>query len=545
MNTEKYGEYNNERQHQDWGFAYSSTPPEAVDSYIIDDIDGIIPPDLAGVTFYKTGPGNFERNGKKFEHVLDGDGFVIAINFFQKDDSTGTTSAKYTGRFVETEYFCEERDEDKIKYRNVFGTQRDGGVLANAFDLTLKNVANTNVLNWGERLFVFWEAGRPYELNPDTLETLRSVTEDGPLSGLGGIDCKVRGITIDDNGPIDKIMNVGKSFTAHPHIVDDTLIGFKTETNAKTNTLTLEFTEYDSKWNEKSSTAYSVKSLPPHDFSVSDSFYSFFDNPYAEMDNMKYLLGLKAPTQIMQLALRQKTKVHLVPRKEGGQQKPLTVELSDSYFCIHLNGLSEEKDGKLHLYSTGWNLTDERFFPQSQSTAPFLGAWGGPYPDFTRGKVPPSLLYETVIDIEKGTVVSHEEICPGLVIEFPTQEEDKSNMMYLALAAEDYTALPSTGLCRINTETREMETWWAGYQIFTHEIIPVRKTNGEAGSWLLTPLYDAGKRRTTIAILDSENFSDGPVCRLNLKHHVTYGLHGSFTRQQSDQQHDDAPLPAL
>ncbi|KAL7448911.1 hypothetical protein ACHAWC_001026, partial [Mediolabrus comicus] len=182
MNTEKYGEYNNERQHEDWGFVYSSTPSEAVDSYIIDDIDGIIPPELEGVTFYKTGPGNFERNGKKFEHVLDGDGFVIAINF-QKDD-TGT-SAKYTGRFVETEYFCEERDEDKIKYRNVFGTQRDGGVLANAFDLTLKNVANTNVLQWGQRLFVFWEAGRPYELNPDTLETLRSVTEDGPLSGLG------------------------------------------------------------------------------------------------------------------------------------------------------------------------------------------------------------------------------------------------------------------------------------------------------------------------------------------------------------------------
>lgn len=537
MNTETYGEYNNEVQHVDWGFAYSSTPPNAVDSYIIDDIEGEIPSDLPGVTFYKTGPGNFQRDGRQFEHVLDGDGFVIAIKF--REDGT----AKYTGRFVETEYFLEEQTEDKIKYRNVFGTQRDGGVLANAFDLTLKNVANTNVMQWGERLYVFWEAGRPYEMNPDTLETLQSVTEDGPLKGLGGIDCKVRGITIDEGGPIDNIVNAGKSFTAHPHVEDeDTLIGFKIETNAQTKFMTLEFTEYDSKWNEKKSTSFSVKdSLPPHDFSVSKSYYSFFDNPYGEMDNLRYLIGLKAPTQIMQLALRQPTRVHVVPRSKG--QDPVTVELDHSYFCIHLNGLSEEKDGKLYLYSTGWDLTDERFFPQSQDSAPFLGAWGGPYPDFTRGKVPPSLLYETVIDVKKGTVVSHEEVRPGIVIEFPTQEEDKPNMMYLALGAEDYTSLPSTGLCRINTETREMETWWADNKQFTHEIIPVKKQNGEAGSWLLTPIYDAGKRRTTIAILDSEDFSSGPVCRLNLKHHVTYGLHGSFARQSPTVVNDS--LPAL
>jgi len=210
-----YGEYTNEVQHEMWGFAYSSTPPQAVDSYVIHDVEGVIPSDLAGVTFYKTGPGNFKRNGKQYEHVLDGDGFVIAIQFLEDG------SAKYIGRFVETEYFLEEQTEDKIKYRNVFGTQRDGGVFTNAFDLTLKNVANTNVLQWGERLFVYWEAGRPYELDPFSLATIRSVTEDGPLKGLGGINAKVRGITIDNNGPIDNIINVGKSFTAHPHVEDD------------------------------------------------------------------------------------------------------------------------------------------------------------------------------------------------------------------------------------------------------------------------------------------------------------------------------------
>ena len=41
---------------------------------------------------------------------------------------------------------------------------------------------------------------------------------------------------------------------------------------------------------------------------------------------------------------------------------------------------------------------------------------------------------------------------------------------------------------------------------------------------------------------DSEDFSSGPVCRLNLKHHVTYGLHGSFARQQLPVSYS---LPAL
>ncbi|KAL7541656.1 hypothetical protein ACHAWF_006992 [Thalassiosira exigua] len=275
--NEAYGAYDDARQRRDWGFVYSSVPPEAVSNgRVVDDVDGKVPPDLFGRgSFFKAGPGNFERNGKKFSHVLDGDGFVAAFSF----ESDG--SVRYTSRFVETEYFLEERDEDRVKYRNVFGTQREGGPLANAFDLTLKNVANTNVLEWGGRLFVFWEAGRPYELDPDTLETLCPVDEDGPLAGLGGLDCKVRGLTIDEGGTIDGMIKVRKSFTAHPHIWDgETLVGFKSETNAQTKCLTLEFVEYDPKWNEKASTRYTIEDTPPpHDFSVSENYYSFFENP--------------------------------------------------------------------------------------------------------------------------------------------------------------------------------------------------------------------------------------------------------------------------
>ena len=53
--------------------------------------------------------------------------------------------------------FLQEEKENQVLYRNTFGTQRSGGALRNAFDLKLKNPANTNVLSWGNRLLALWE----------------------------------------------------------------------------------------------------------------------------------------------------------------------------------------------------------------------------------------------------------------------------------------------------------------------------------------------------------------------------------------------------
>ena len=46
-------------------------------------------------------------------------------------------------------------------YRNTFGTQpKRERPLQNAFDLYLKNPANTNVVLWGDRLLALWEVTR-------------------------------------------------------------------------------------------------------------------------------------------------------------------------------------------------------------------------------------------------------------------------------------------------------------------------------------------------------------------------------------------------
>eukprot|EP00966_Prymnesium_polylepis_P091471 2117166-Prymnesium_polylepis.1 len=54
-----------------WTQAYTSADGEH--EYEISEIEGAIPSDLRGSVF-RNGPGNFERGGRRFEHVLDGDG---------------------------------------------------------------------------------------------------------------------------------------------------------------------------------------------------------------------------------------------------------------------------------------------------------------------------------------------------------------------------------------------------------------------------------------------------------------------------------------
>jgi carotenoid cleavage dioxygenase-like enzyme len=207
--------------------------------------------------------------------------------------------------------------------------------------------------------------------------------------------------------------------------------------------------------------------------------------------------------------------------------------------------MQESEDGKtLTVYSNGWNLRDARFFPPDRSSVPFLGSWGGRCPDFAGQVVPPSLLYRTVVDLEAGRLVSHSEVSPGLVIEFPTQEDADPpsserwdtakadpHAIYCSAASADYRSMPGTGHCKVDTRRDAVEFWWAPPKTFTGEMTPVPKRDGSNGSWLLTLLFDATSRTASLAILDSLRFEHGPVAVVRLPHSLAYCLHGMFVEK--------------
>ena len=100
-------------------------------------------------------------------------------------------SVSLSNRFVRTEGWLAEEKAGKVLYRGVFGSQKPGGRLANAFDLRLKNIANTNVVRLGDQLLALWEAAEPHALDPRSLET--------------------RGLS-----RLDGVLKKGEAFSAHP-----------------------------------------------------------------------------------------------------------------------------------------------------------------------------------------------------------------------------------------------------------------------------------------------------------------------------------------
>jgi all-trans-8'-apo-beta-carotenal 15,15'-oxygenase len=225
-----------------WQKGYESLPQEF--DYWIDDVEGQIPAELEG-TLFRNGPGLLDVNGQRIHHPFDGDGMICRVAF-----SNGR--AHFCNRFVRTQAYVEEQAAGKILYRGVFGTQKPGGWLANAFDLKLKNIANTNVIYWGDKLLALWEAAEPHQLDPQTLETLGKDYLDG-------------------------VLHNGDAFAAHPRIDGETLVNFAIKPGLST---TITIYELDSSGKVVQRHAHSVPGFAfIHDFAITPNYCLFFSKP--------------------------------------------------------------------------------------------------------------------------------------------------------------------------------------------------------------------------------------------------------------------------
>lgn len=136
---------------QAWKNGFSSCKSEVCEKLV-----GEIPRDIRG-TYFRNGYGKFEVGKDKVMHPFDADGMMIGITI-------ADGSAIFRNRMIRTSGYVREQKARRILYRGAFGTQRTGGAFANIFDVNIKNVANTNAMYWGDRLFALWEGGLPHRL---------------------------------------------------------------------------------------------------------------------------------------------------------------------------------------------------------------------------------------------------------------------------------------------------------------------------------------------------------------------------------------------
>ena len=112
---------------------------------------------------YRVGPGKFERE-TQYKHMLDGDGLALRFEF-NKDGSV-----QFLSKFVERKSSKRKKRSGTIKYRARLNYE-EGVILNNFGDIRTKNLANTNISHWNDRVFALYEAGHAVELDGKTLNT--------------------------------------------------------------------------------------------------------------------------------------------------------------------------------------------------------------------------------------------------------------------------------------------------------------------------------------------------------------------------------------
>jgi all-trans-8'-apo-beta-carotenal 15,15'-oxygenase len=476
---------------EDWQGGYRSQPQEF--DYWIDDIEGEIPLELQG-TLFRNGPGLLDIHGHAIAYPFDGDGMVCAIAFSQG-------RAHFRNRFVHTQGYVTEQAVGKILYRGVFGTQKKGGWLANLFDLKLKNIANTNVIYWGNKLLALWEAAEPHCLDPDTLETL-------------GLD--------DLNG----LLKPGDAFSAHPRIDPGwsrdgrpRLVNFGVKPGVSSTITIYEFEQSGQLISQHSHSVPGFAFL--HDFVITPNYCLFFQNPVA-FNPLPYLFGIRGAAQCIQFQANQPTRVIIIPR--DGQGNVQILETDPCFVFHHANAF--EQDGRIVVDSICYES-----FPQVDPKQDYL------HVNFD--ELPAGQLWRFQINLHTRTV--ERQLLEARCCEFPSLHPGRVGQsyrsLYIGAAHSPQGNAPLQAILKLDVVSGNRQIWSAAPQGFMSEPVFVPHPDAsqlpdaavEDQGWLLAVVYDAAYHRSDIVVLDAQNLEKGVVARLHLRHHIPYGLHGSFT----------------
>jgi all-trans-8'-apo-beta-carotenal 15,15'-oxygenase len=177
-----------------WANGFTNCPVEMPPTII----DMELPSDFPVGTFFRNGHGRFTADdGTPVIHPFDGDGMIVAMTFDPENNRV-----MFRNRFVETgkkimnvlysvqyrerdssltppfffltqnplESYIQDKTTGTMSARGLFGTRKSGGFWGNLFRTDYKHVGNTNVVHCGDSLYALWEGGKPYLLDPLTLQ---------------------------------------------------------------------------------------------------------------------------------------------------------------------------------------------------------------------------------------------------------------------------------------------------------------------------------------------------------------------------------------
>ncbi len=473
---------------KDWASAYENVEQE-LSNVELKVSTGEIPKNLSGI-LYKNGPGKLERDGQWVHHPFDGDGMITAIRF---DNGI----VHLSNSFVKTKAWQEEEKAKKFIYRGVFGTQKAGGFFANAFDLRLKNIANTNVIKLGDELLALWEAASPYSLDPLTLET-------NGISNLNGV------------------LKKDEPFSAHPrfdsgHHGVSRMVTFGVNAGPKSTIRLMEFALDGEKpgtlIKDRKDTFNGFAFL--HDFVITPNWAIFLQNAI-DFNPLPFITGQKGAAQCLSSKKNSKGKFLLIPRDSGkfAKEPPRIFEAPEGFVFHHLNAWEENSDV----------VVESIFYWDFPSIKP-----NEDFKEIDFNQIPEGILKRSRINLTSkkvSTKVLSKQCCEFGMVN-PKCIGIEAKYAWMACTHKKIGNAPLQSIKKINLDSLEERIWNAGPKSFVSEpiMVPINSASEDDG-WVLVLVWNGERLSSDLVILNANDLSEKAIIELPLA--IPHGLHGNW-----------------
>ncbi|XP_052625543.1 carotenoid cleavage dioxygenase 7, chloroplastic isoform X2 [Lactuca sativa] len=563
----------------DYQFLFMSQRSETDNPINLRIVEGSIPSDFPQGTYYLTGPGIFKDDHGSSVHPFDGHGYLRAFTF---DGAKGEVT--FMAKYVKTTAQVKERDRDTGKWgfnhRGTFSTLKNKRKFGDT--TVMKNVANTNVLRWNDRLFCLWEGGPPHEIQSVSLDTI------GEFDLINDSDClpmpstNVRDTV--DGGEIilDLVSSIvkpilygvfkmpAKRLLAHYKIDASRNRLLMLACNAEDLLLprsTFTFYEFDSNFKIQQKQEFRIpEHLMVHDWSFTDSHYILFGNRI-KLDILGAMSAIGGYTPMVSALLVNHSKstspIYLLPRfpeHAQGRDWKVPIEAPLHMWMLHMGNASEERDHKgnkqIQIQASGCSYKWFNF----QKMFDFMVIKTG-Y-DWQSGKVDPWVMNEDKgenklssrlikVSIELDAIGNCEKCCVGNLndewkqaTDFPVinQEFGGSNNTYMYAAAtsgvrQDLPYFPFDTVVKFNTVNNSIQTWYVGSRRFIGEPMFVSKGSVEDDGYILVVEYAVSEQKSYLVILDAKRIGEttAMVARLEVPKYLNFplGFHGVWASKNS------------
>jgi len=449
-------------------------------SYWLDQVEGEVPLDLEG-SFIRNGPGRQRIGDTPYGHWFDGCGMLSLF-------SIAEGKVHFKNRYVRTPKYLKETATQKIQYRG-FGTQIPGGLKKNIGRMP-GNPANTNSVYHGGKLLALYEGGRPFELDPATLETVGEYTYDGEL----------------------KKSNV---FSAHGHFHGPTgdWINFGTGSmgvGLKGPKLCFNIFRINKAGKMIAKGQLPVDHFPfAHDFALSAKYAIFFINSITMGPIGQVMLGKRSISEGVEFD--KSLPMHIAVVDLETMQEVRRIE-TDPGAVVHFGNAYDDGD---EICVDAMHADD---FEANESLSDIFNAKslkGGEWRRYRINVATGAMSFEVMTDTNS---------------EFPTFNQlkacERNELTFAAGSVENGADSFFNAFQRVTRDGDvQMHTLEPGFYGSEPLFAPSKNSADDNDGYILEVVYNAHAHKSSLVIFRAADISE-PVASLPLRHHLPHQFHG-------------------